>query len=130
MYAYMYVQQETYYYIRLTAFYRTTWVSQHQKGKKNYGYHWYNDGGGSGISWRIYKSYAPCSRQITSPVPHHSVFKGRMPFLPPNQQCQNTEGIQQDRNVYYFVLLLFLCFSALMLLVGHKKEQLVCKKIE
>ena len=28
---------------------------------------------GSGISWAIYKS-APSSRQITTPVPHHSVF--------------------------------------------------------
>jgi len=26
------------------------------------------------------------------PVPHHSVFTGRMPFLPPNQQRQSTEG--------------------------------------
>jgi len=24
---------------------------------------------------------------------HHSVFTGRMSFLPPNQQCQSTEGI-------------------------------------
>ena len=28
---------------------------------------------GSGISWAISKS-APCSRQITMPAPHHSVF--------------------------------------------------------
>ena len=28
---------------------------------------------GSGISWAICKS-APCSRQITTPLPHHSVF--------------------------------------------------------
>ena len=28
---------------------------------------------GSGISWAICKS-APCSRQITKPAPHHSVF--------------------------------------------------------
>ena len=28
---------------------------------------------GSGISWAICKS-APCSRQITMPAPHHSVF--------------------------------------------------------
>ena len=28
---------------------------------------------GSGISWAICKS-APCSRQITTPAPHHSVF--------------------------------------------------------
>ena len=41
---------------------------------------------GSGISWAICKS-APRSRQTTTPAPHHSVFTGRMPFLPPNQQC-------------------------------------------
>ena len=28
---------------------------------------------GNGISWAICKS-APCSRQITTPAPHHSVF--------------------------------------------------------
>jgi len=40
----------------------------------------------------IYKS-ASRSRQITMPVPHHSrFFTGRMPFLPPNQQRQSTEG--------------------------------------
>jgi len=27
------------------------------------------------------------------PAPHHSVFTGRMPFLPPNQQRQSTEGM-------------------------------------
>jgi len=32
-----------------------------------------------------------CSRQITMPVSHHSVFKGQMPFLSPNQQLQSTE---------------------------------------
>ena len=45
----------------------------------------------SGISWAICKS-APRSRQITTPAPHHSVFTGRMPFLPPSQQRQSTEG--------------------------------------
>jgi len=46
---------------------------------------------GSSISWTICK-FASRSRQITMPVPHHSFFTGRMPFLPPNQQCQSTEG--------------------------------------
>ena len=46
---------------------------------------------GSGISWAICKS-APRSRQTTTPTPHHSFFTGRMPFLPPNQQRQSTEG--------------------------------------
>jgi len=47
--------------------------------------------GGSDISWTICKS-APHPRQIPAPAPHHSVFQGRMPFLPPNQQHQSTEG--------------------------------------
>jgi len=34
----------------------------------------------------------PCSRQITTPLPHHPVFTGWMPFLPPNQQHQSTES--------------------------------------
>ena len=47
---------------------------------------------GSGTSWAMYKS-APRSRQITMLASHHSVFfTGRMPFLPPNQQHQSTEG--------------------------------------
>ena len=47
---------------------------------------------GSGISWAICKS-ASRSRPITTPVPHHSsFFTGPMPFLPPNQQRQSTEG--------------------------------------
>jgi len=46
---------------------------------------------GSDSSWVVCK-FAPRSRQITTPAPHHSVFSGRMPFLPPNQQRQSTEG--------------------------------------
>jgi len=47
---------------------------------------------GSGISWAICKS-APLSRQITMSAPHLTTqfFTGQMPFLPPNQQRQNTE---------------------------------------
>jgi len=50
---------------------------------------------GSGISWAICKS-APRFRQITTPAPHHSVFTGRMSFLPPNQQRQSTEGTRSS----------------------------------
>ena len=53
---------------------------------------------GSGISWAICKS-VPRSRQTTTPAPHHSVFTGRVPFLPPNQQRQSTEG-----NTYIHIL--------------------------
>ena len=52
---------------------------------------------GSGMSWAICKS-APRSRQITNPCQHPTAqfFTGRMPFLPPNQQHQSTEGILRD----------------------------------
>ena len=68
----------------------TTRVSWYQKGKNNLDFT-EEAVSGSGISWAICKS-APCSRQITTLAPHHSVFTGRMPFLPPNQQHQSTEG--------------------------------------
>ena len=78
-------QYNTHTRVRLT----TTQVSQYQKGKTNLQQETVS---GSGISWAICKS-APCSRQITTPAPYHSVFfTGRMPFLPPNQQHQSTEG--------------------------------------
>jgi len=86
-----------YYYVRLTAFFsRTTWVSQAGTRKENHSeFYWIKRRwGGSGISWTICKSFASHSRQITTPVPHHSVFRGRMPFLPLNQQHQSTEGSQ------------------------------------
>ena len=69
----------------------TTWVSWHQKGKPSGFYRSKRWRGCSGISWTIYKLFAPRSRQITMPVPHHSVFTGRMPFLQPKQQRQSTE---------------------------------------
>ena len=59
--------------------------------------------GGSGISWTICKSFAPRDRQITTPLPHHSVFTGQMPFLPPNKQRQSTEGTKCPSIVVYAV---------------------------
>jgi len=73
----------------------TTRVSRYQKGK--------NQEGktnldlleqeilsGSCICWAICKS-APHPRQPRQ-HPTTQFFTGRMPFLPPNQQCQSTEG--------------------------------------
>jgi len=76
-------------------FSRTTWVSWYRKGKTSLDLNGARDDGVlgcSGISWTICKQSAPCSRQITTPTPHHSIFTGRMLFLTPNQQCQSTEG--------------------------------------
>jgi len=55
---------------------------------------------GSGISWAICKSAPhPVSRQITMPITiscQHPTIQflhtGRVPFLPPDQQRQSTEG--------------------------------------
>ena len=49
---------------------RTTRVSRYQKGKTNLDVTESRD---SGVSWDICTS-APCSRQITTPALHHSVF--------------------------------------------------------
>jgi len=54
----------------------------------------------SGISWAIHKS-APWPRHITMRASHHSVFTGQMPFLPPNQQHQSTEGTMSSQS--YFI---------------------------
>ena len=70
----------------------TTWVSRQQKGKPFWILMKQEMMGGSGIIWTICKSFAPRSRQITMPVPHHLVFTGGMPFLLPNQQHQSTES--------------------------------------
>ena len=61
----------------------TTRVGRYQKRKTNL---YFTGARDSGTSWAICKS-APRSRQITTPVFHHSVFTARMPFLPPNQQA-------------------------------------------
>jgi len=67
-------------------------VSQYQKCKTNLDFTEARDSvSGSGISWATCKS-APRTRQITMQAPHHSVLTGQMPFLPPNQQHQSTEG--------------------------------------
>ena len=76
-------------------FSRTTWISRYQKGKTGLDINEARDAevlGCSGISWTICKQSASCSRQITTPTPHHSIFTGRMLFLTPNQQRQSTEG--------------------------------------
>ena len=86
----------------------TNRVSQYQKGKTNLSLK-QETVSGSGISWAICKSTS-CSRQITMPVPHYSVFfTGRMPFLSPNQQRQSTEGR------YYSLLLTVYIFNCRVL---------------
>jgi len=67
-------------------------VSRYQKGKTNLDFteardtewHWQQLG-----NVQVCTSLQTDNHARTSPL---SFFTGRMPFLPPNQQCQNTEG--------------------------------------
>ena len=70
----------------------TTRVSPFQIGKTNLDLLEQEIMSGGGISRAMICEPAPRPRQITMPVPHHSVFTGQMAFLPPNQQRQSTEG--------------------------------------
>jgi len=56
--------------------------------------------GGRGISWTIRKSFVICSRQIKTPVPHQSVFTGRMAFLPLNHgnSVKALKEVQKNTN--------------------------------
>jgi len=73
---------------------RTTRVIQYQKGKTNVDFTEARD---SEWQWhqlghmKVCTSLQTNNHASTRPG-HHSVFTGRMPFLPPNQQCQSTEG--------------------------------------
>ena len=86
----------------------TTQVSQYQEGKSNLDFTEARD---SGIRWALCKP-APRSRQITMPAPHCSVFTGRMPFLPPNQQRQSTDRNLQLSYFYRSLQWLLHCITS------------------
>ena len=69
----------------------TTRVSRYQKGKPIWILLKQETVSSSGISWAICKS-APCSRQVTTPAPHHSVFYRPDALPAANQQRQSNEG--------------------------------------
>jgi len=65
-------------------------VSRYQKGKTNFDFTEARD---SKWQWHQLGHVQVCTAlQTTMPAPHHSVFTGQMPFLPPNQQRQSTGG--------------------------------------
>jgi len=81
-------------------FSRTTWVSRHQKGKPFWilleqemmGWQWL----------QLDHMQIICTSLQTDnhTSTHHSIFTGRMPFLPPNPQRQSTEGMDVKVNQY------------------------------
>jgi len=64
----------------------TTRVSQYQKGKANLDF---TEARVSEWQWQVCTSLRTDNHASTPPL---SFFTGRMPFLPPNQQRQSTEG--------------------------------------
>jgi len=73
-------------------FSRTTWVSRYQKGKTNLDFTGARD---SEWQWHQLGHMQVCTSLQTdnhASTPPLCFFTGRMPFLPPNQQRQSTEG--------------------------------------
>ena len=73
----------------------TTQVSQYQKGKTNLDFTGARD---SEWQWHQLGHMQVCISLQTdnhASTPPLSFFTGRMPFLPPNQQCQSTEGTSE-----------------------------------
>ena len=72
----------------------TTWVSRYQKGKTNLDFTEARD---SEWQWHQLGHMQICTSIQTDnhiSTPPLKFFTGRMPFLPPNQQCQSTESIR------------------------------------
>ena len=73
-------------------FSRTTQVSRYQKGKTNLDF---TEARGSEWQWHQLGHMQVCILLQTdnhASTPTLKFFTGRMPFLPPNQQRQSTEG--------------------------------------
>jgi len=91
-----------YYYIHLMAFLsRTTSVRQHQKGKpfwilleqEKMGWQWHE------LDHMQILCTSLQADNHASPLPLTThFFTGWMPFVPPNQQCQSTEGKSTEGN--------------------------------
>jgi len=70
----------------------TTWVGWYQKGKTNLDFTEARD---SAWQWHQLGHMQVCTSLQAdnhTSTPPLSFFTGRMPFLPPNQQCQSTES--------------------------------------
>jgi len=80
----------------------TTQVSRYQKGKTNLDF---NEARDNEWQWHQLGHMQVCTSFQTdkhASTPPLSFFTGRMPFLPPNQQRQSTEGIQYAKHTHPF----------------------------
>jgi len=112
-----------YTHTRLMALSRTTWVIRYLKGKTNLDFteardsewHWHQLG-----HMQVCTSLQKDNHANTPPL---SFFTGRVPFLPPNQQRQSTEGTRFTCimavkrvvvlvGIFYYFVCVFLSFVA------------------
>ena len=81
----------------------TTRVSRYQKGETNLDFTEARD---SEWQWHQVGHMQVCTSLQTdnhTSTPQLSFFTGRMPFLPPNQQCQSTEGAREAEPVHPYL---------------------------
>ena len=101
----------------------TTQVSRYQKGKTN----WILLKQESGWQWHQLGYMQVCTSlqtdNHTSTPPLLYFFTGRMPFLPPNQQRQNTEGTTARTHYVENLLLLASCQAHQILPVENSRCQ-------
>jgi len=79
-------------------------VSRHQEDKTSLGFTEARD---SEWQWHQLGHMQVCTLLQTdnhTSTPPLKFFTGRMPFLPPNQQCQSTEGTYTDLCNLYILL--------------------------
>ena len=89
-------------------------------------------------AWPYASLHLAPDRHHTSQHPTTLFFTGQMPFLPPNQQRQSTEGNTKAKtcNIVCTNLIVtciwpsWCAFSALTLLVGRQEGHPACKKTE
>jgi len=89
----------------------TTQVSQYQKGKTNLDFTEVRD---REWQWHQLGHMQICTSLQTNnhaSTPPLSFFTGRMPFLPPNQQCQSTEGKSTEGKYSYTTKVCINCKS-------------------
>jgi len=108
-------------------------VSRYQKRKTNLDFTEARD---SEWQWHQLDHMQVCTSLQTDKHanPTTQFFTGRMHFLPPNQQCQSTEGTSPREKYPHicnlnFLVLSILSFSALTLLVGRQEGHPACKKL-
>jgi len=53
----------------------------------------------STISWTIYKQFSPCSKQITTPAPLHSIFTDWMLFVTPDQVSKHWRLLTRTKSL-------------------------------